>query len=84
MNEPARHCCFDSILMSDPRRIILENWATDVCKGSVYLDGNVHGHQRIADGTRIRTARVAWMLDDVGVAHTAGVRFRYTAVMVPS
>ena len=75
MNEPARHCRFDSTLMSDPRPIILENWATDVCNGSVYLEGNVHGHQRIADGTRVRTARVTWMLDDVSVAQTATLNY---------
>lgn len=75
MNEPARHCRFDSILMSDPCPVILENWATEVCNGGVYLEGNVHGHPRIADGTRIRTACVTWVLDDVGVAQTITLNY---------
>jgi hypothetical protein len=57
--------------MSDPRAVILENWGTEVRHGRLYLDGDVYGHPDIADGIRIRSARVIWMLDDVGIAQTA-------------
>lgn len=75
MNEPSRHCRLDSILMSDPCPVLLENWTTEVHGGRLYLVGNVEGHPRIADGTRIRTARVTWLLDDVGVAQTATINY---------
>ncbi len=75
MKEPARYCRLDAILMSDPKPAILENWATELCDGRLYLDGNVYGHQRIADGTRIRSARVLWILHDVGIAQTATINY---------
>lgn len=75
MYEPARHCQPASILMSDPCPVILENWSTELRNGRLYLDGDVHGHPRIADGTRIRTARVMWLLEDVGVAQTATINY---------
>lgn len=75
MKEHARHCRLDLILMSDPRPVILENWTNEMCGGHVCLSGDVYGHGRIADGTRIRTARVNWVLEDVGVAQTATVNY---------
>jgi hypothetical protein len=78
MNKPTRDCRLDSILMSDPRPVILENWGTELRNGRLYLDGNVWGHAEIADGTRIRTARVSWLLEDVGIAQTATLNYILT------
>jgi hypothetical protein len=75
MNEPAKHGRLDIILMSDPDPVILENWASELRNGSVYLDGNVYGHKRIADGTRINTAGVTCMLHDVGIAQTTTINY---------
>jgi hypothetical protein len=75
MNEPAKHGRLDIILMSDPDPVILENWASEVRNGSVYLDGKVYGHKRIADGTRINTAAVTCVLHDVGIAQTATINY---------
>jgi hypothetical protein len=75
MNEPARQCPPSVILMSDPRPVILENWETEIRNRRRYLVGDVYGHARIKDGTRIRTARVKWMLEDVGIAQTATLNY---------
>lgn len=75
MNERAKQRRLDLILMSDPHPVILENWARQSCDGRDYLEGDVHGHQRIADGTRIRTSRIMWLLDDPGIAQTATMNY---------
>ncbi len=75
MKEPARDCRPDAILMSDPRPVMLENWGTELRNGRLHLDGDVYGHPRIADGTRIRTARVTWLLDEVGIAQTTTINY---------
>ncbi len=71
MNKSAGHRRLNAILMSDPRAVILERWDTEVHDAHVYLTGYVYGHPETADGTHIISARVMWMLDDVGIAQTA-------------
>lgn len=75
MNERAKQGRLELILMSDPDPVILENWSTETCDGRHYLDGNVYGHRRIADGTRIRTSRIMWLLHDAGIAQTATMNY---------
>jgi hypothetical protein len=75
MNRPAKQCQLDTILMSDPQPVILENWTSDVRRDGLYLEGEVHGHPTIANGTTIRTARVTWMLHDVGIAQTQTINY---------
>lgn len=75
MTEPARHFPLDAILMSDPRPVVLENWDTEIRNGRLFLSGDVYGHPSIADGTRIRTARVKWLLNDIAIAQTSTINY---------
>lgn len=75
MNQPAKNHRLESILMSDPCPVILEDWSVDEHDGRFFLNGVVYGHPRIADGKHITTAQVTWWLNDVGLAQTATVNY---------
>jgi hypothetical protein len=75
MNQPAKDNRVESILMSDPCPVILEDWSTETRDGRLFLNGVVYGHPRMADGKYIRTAHVTWWLHEVGIVQTATVSY---------
>jgi len=75
MSKPAKQYHLESVLMTDPVPVVLENWVTDLRKEGLYLIGTVHGHPRFADGKTIRTLRVLWIRDDLGIAQTESTNF---------
>ncbi len=68
MNKPRMQP--DPILMSDPRPVILERWATEMREDLLYLVGEVHGHAAFRDGAVFRTPPVKWLYSDLGIACT--------------
>ncbi len=71
MNKPGNQCKKpNSVLMSDPRAVVLENWTTDLRKDALYLVGRIHGDGTVKDGTLFRTSPVKWIRGDLGIAET--------------
>lgn len=75
MNQPPESHREESILMSDPCPVILDDWSPEVRDGLLFLNGVVYGHPRMADGKCIRTAQVTWWLHEVGIVQTATVNY---------
>lgn len=70
MNKPGTRLQPDPVLMSDPRSVILEHWATDLRKDALYLIGHIRGAGAVKDGTLFRTSPVKWIRADIGIAQT--------------
>jgi hypothetical protein len=59
-----------SVLMSDPRSVVLENWTTDLRRDALFLIGEIRGAANVKDGTLFRTSPVKWIRGDLGLAET--------------
>jgi hypothetical protein len=70
MNKSGMQVGPTSILMSDPRSIVLEHWTTDLRRDALFLVGEIHGAGNIKDGTLFRTSPVKWIRGDIGLAET--------------
>lgn len=70
MNKPGMQVRPVSVLMSDPRSIVLENWTTDLRKDALFVVGEIYGAASVKDGTLFRTSPVKWIRGDIGLAET--------------
>lgn len=70
MNKQGMQVRSTSVLMSDPRSVVLERWTTDLRKDALFLVGEIHGAAGIRDGTLFRTSPVKWIRGDIGLAET--------------
>ena len=70
MNKPGMQLKPISVLMSDPRSVVLKNWTTDLRKDALFLIGEIHGARSVKDGTLFRSSPVKWIRGDLGIAET--------------
>jgi hypothetical protein len=70
MNKPVMQVGPISVLMSDPRSVVLENWTTDLRRDALFLIGEIRGAASVKDGTLFRTSPVKWIRGDLGLAET--------------